>query len=110
MCGACWAHSVIETIESMAVIQNSTTSVPNLSVQQMIDCSKNNHGCEGGDTCNLLQWLLMEDINIESMEKYPSSDEKSTCKIESSKTQLPLSNKIRVKSFTCERYNNVVIK
>lgn len=85
----------------MAVIQNTTKNLPNLSVQQMIDCSKGNHGCAGGDTCNLLRWLLKENIYIESMEKYPTTYVDSTCQVDASRNQ---SNKIRIKSFTCERY------
>lgn len=28
-----------------------------LSVQQVIDCSYNNYGCNGGSTLNALDWL-----------------------------------------------------
>lgn len=55
-CGACWAHSTVATIESMLAIK--TGKLKELSVQQMVDCSLQNLGCRGGDTCVLLSWLV----------------------------------------------------
>lgn len=97
-CGACWAHSVIETIESMVAIQRNKTSVENLSVQQMVDCSRNfNRGCSGGDTCNLLEWMLFENVGIESMTDYPLTNTEGTCATDRNKEI------VKIKSFTCDR-------
>lgn len=43
LCGACWAHSVIGTVESMMAIERNSSTLE-LSVQQMIDCAANNNG------------------------------------------------------------------
>ena len=50
------AFSAVETVESMYAIATGKPP-PNLSVQEVIDCSYNNFGCEGGDTCLALKWL-----------------------------------------------------
>lgn len=71
-CGACYAYSVIEMIEANSAIhQNRTTT---LSVQQMIDCAENgNSGCNGGDSCLLLEWLVQNKIKIRTEKEYPQS-------------------------------------
>ena len=45
-CGSCWAFSTTSSIESLMRINNH--SVERLSEQQLVDCSKENNGCNGG--------------------------------------------------------------
>lgn len=103
-CGACWAHSVIETIESMAAIEHNTSTVRALSVQQMIDCAAgNNRGCAGGDTCNLLQWLVLNDVPIASELSYPQTGAQTPCSVERVTARVAAAgDPIRVRGFTCE--------
>ncbi|XP_006629543.3 cathepsin O [Lepisosteus oculatus] len=54
-CGGCWAFSVVGGIESVYGIQGH--SLEELSVQQVIDCSYKNKGCNGGSTVVALNWL-----------------------------------------------------
>lgn len=54
-CGACWAFSIVSGIESAYAIKRNT--LEKLSVQQVIDCSYNNYGCNGGSTISALSWL-----------------------------------------------------
>ncbi|CAH0561404.1 unnamed protein product [Brassicogethes aeneus] len=68
-CGACWAFSIIATVESMYAIKHG--KLLDLSVQQMIDCSTLNKGCDGGDLCRLLQWIKANNIRIEGDDLYP---------------------------------------
>lgn len=98
-CGACWAHSVIETIESMAAIEHNSTKVRRLSVQQMIDCAGNNRGCSGGDTCNLLQWLVLNDVGIVGEQNYPQTGSQTPCPFN---RLTPVAEPTRVRTFTCE--------
>lgn len=98
-CGACWAHSVIETIESMVAIKLNRTNAEELSVQQAIDCSRDsNFGCHGGNTCTLLRWFLDNNITIANKNAYPnlSNGWEGDCKIESARSGP------RVYNFTCE--------
>lgn len=67
----------------------------------MIDCAKDgNYGCEGGDTCSLLNWLVKNKINVTLENVYPFAFETQTCKL---KVQNP---GIQVKDFTCDKYVN----
>jgi cathepsin F len=45
-CGACWAFSSIQNIESIYFIKYG--KLPILSAQQLVDCSPNDSGCLGG--------------------------------------------------------------
>lgn len=79
-CGACWAFSTVETVESMAAMK--TGSVQVLSVQEIIDCAGNgNLGCNGGDTCSLLDWLVYNNIAIEPEKQYPLNWKTNVCKL-----------------------------
>ncbi len=100
MCGACWAHSVIETVESMSAIERNSSTI-DLSVQQMVDCAANNNGCLGGDTCNLLEWLVKENVVIQTMKDYPINDTDTQCKMGAIITNM--TQTAQVNWFTCER-------
>lgn len=79
-CGACWAFSAIETVESMVALKTGKLKI--LSVQEFIDCAKNgNLGCDGGDTCNLLQWIVDNDVGIQEEEDYPLVLKTEQCKL-----------------------------
>lgn len=52
------------------------------SLFQVIDCARNgNLGCDGGDTCSLLDWLTENKIKIEVEENYPLKLENGVCKL-----------------------------
>ncbi|XP_043289980.1 cathepsin O-like [Venturia canescens] len=97
-CGACWAFSTVECIESMIAIKNGT--LRSYSVQEMIDCAGNsNFGCEGGDICSLLNWLLLNKVPILPEKIYPVTGKSDACKLDKSKIST-----VRVTDFTCDSY------
>lgn len=66
----------------------------------MIDCAGNfNNGCEGGDTCNLLEWLWMESVAIQMMSVYPlqADNGDSVCRTNLKGVIHPI-----VRNFTCD--------
>lgn len=102
-CGACYAFSVIEMIEANLAIHKSLNKT--LSVQQMIDCAENgNSGCNGGDSCLLLEWLVNDKVKIRTEKEYPRSDDgmNQTCHV---LLNDPASSMevYQISDFTCNR-------
>lgn len=54
-CGSCWAFSVVGAMQSVHAIGGSR--LEQLSVQQILDCSFENQGCNGGSPFRALNWL-----------------------------------------------------
>lgn len=49
----------------------------------MIDCARNsNFGCEGGDICSLLEWLIGSKTRILLEKTYPLTRVTDTCSLE----------------------------
>ncbi|KAA0709472.1 Cathepsin O [Triplophysa tibetana] len=68
-CGGCWAFSVVEAIET--VFAKHAGKLQELSVQQVIDCSYRNHGCNGGSPVETLDWLMKTKLKLVSQVEYP---------------------------------------
>ncbi|GJQ65309.1 hypothetical protein Trydic_g7428 [Trypoxylus dichotomus] len=67
----------------------------------MIDCSIVTNGCDGGDTCTLLEWLKYNNVSILREDDYPLHLVTEECNIKNiSKTG------IYVKSYKCENLVN----
>ncbi|XP_018311145.1 cathepsin O [Mycetomoellerius zeteki] len=98
-CGACWAFSTVGVVESMYAIKNGT--LHSFSVQEMIDCMPGNFGCQGGDICSLLSWLLASKTRIISETDYPLTLQTDTCRLHkiSAKT-----SGVKVTDFTCDSF------
>lgn len=65
----------------------------------MIDCAKSgNYGCEGGDICLLLNWLVKSDTRVQFDSSYPIQLIDGPCKIKNT------TDGIKVKDYTCNRY------
>lgn len=102
-CGACYAYSVIEMIEAFLAIHENVTTT--LSVQQMIDCAENgNSGCDGGDSCLLLEWLLQNKIKIRTEKEYPRSKDgmNQTCHMLLDNDTNAMGT-YQITDFTCNR-------
>lgn len=90
--------AVVETIESILALK--TGRLEDLSIQQIIDCNGSEMGCQGGDPCQLLKWLFLNQIDLQLNENYPPLKDYSTkhaCDI----TKLKDSG-IRVKDYLCD--------
>ncbi|XP_069129562.1 cathepsin O-like [Argopecten irradians] len=97
-CGGCWAFSTAEVMESMYAIQKHLTP-PDLSVQEIIDCSLYNAGCTGGDTCAAMEWLIDSHVPVVTDKDYPLTDTSENCKL------LPTSSTgVKVMNYTCNSY------
>jgi C1A family cysteine protease len=57
-CGSCWAFSATETVESATLLAGR--SVPALAPQEIVDCDRNDDGCNGGDPREALSWVMSQ--------------------------------------------------
>ncbi|XP_003803057.1 cathepsin O [Otolemur garnettii] len=76
-CGGCWAFSVVGAVESACAIKGEP--LEDLSVQQVIDCSYNNYGCNGGSTVNALNWLNKMQVKLVKDSEYPFKAQNGLC-------------------------------
>jgi len=75
-CGSCWAFSSTGGTEGQWEI--ATGSLKSLSEQQLVDCSKQNSGCNGG----LMDYAFSfyESTSIASEDSYPYTARDGSCK------------------------------
>ncbi|XP_063366108.1 cathepsin O-like [Cydia amplana] len=97
MCGACWAFSTIGIVEAMAAIK--TGKLVPLSVQEAVDCATlGNAGCQGGDICLLLDWLMISKTAVQTAAEYPLRLMDGICRLSKNATG------VRVRTFTCDDF------
>merc|ERR1712000_509126 len=75
-CGSCWAFSSTGGTEGMWEI--ATGSLKSLSEQQLVDCSKQNSGCNGG----LMDYAFSyyKSTSIATEQSYPYTGRDGSCK------------------------------
>jgi hypothetical protein len=67
-CGACWAITAVETVESAHYL--STGSLYNLAESEIISCDKSCKMCDGGWPQNAYEWV-MDHGGLPLMESFP---------------------------------------
>jgi len=88
-CGSCWAFSTTESIESMNFLHgNPLTS---LSMQQIVDCDKNDDGCNGGDPPTAYQYVMSAG-GLETYADYPYTARNGKCVFDKSKISQSISS------------------
>ncbi|XP_053112131.1 cathepsin O isoform X2 [Hemicordylus capensis] len=76
-CGGCWAFSIVGGIESVYAIKRNI--LEELSVQQVIDCSYKNNGCNGGTTVGALSWLNQTRVKLVRDSEYTFKAQSGLC-------------------------------
>jgi len=80
-CGSCWAFSTTGAVEGAEFV--ATGTLTSYSEQQLVDCSTQNNGCNGGLMDYAFQYIESAPLEQESDYAYTARD--GTCQYESSK-------------------------
>lgn len=77
-CGSCWAFASTNALESFMRSQNY--NITRLSEQELVDCSKENHGCNGGIMHKAFDFII-NNKGLVSNEDYPYKAITKECNI-----------------------------
>jgi KDEL-tailed cysteine endopeptidase len=75
-CRSCWAFAAAGAMESIHFITNNKRT--NLSVQELVDCTYKDNGCDGGSAYEAFQYVINKH-GIHSSEQYPYVGNGSHC-------------------------------
>lgn len=75
-CGSCWSFSTTGAMEGAHF--NASKKLVSFSEQQLVDCSKRNHGCNGGSMQLAFMFLEQNAAVLES--NYAYTGRQGTCK------------------------------
>ena len=88
-CGSCWAFSSVGATESAWAIKHN--QLYNLSEQELVDCSSENHGCEGGEMDFAFQYIMNHSLCTNLSYPYIANND-NTCAINQCKPIVHISN------------------
>jgi len=82
-CGSCYTFSAIGALETAK--WRNTNSLPNLSEQQLVDCTGaagyGNGGCSGGWMHTCFKWIQEKSNGVPSQGDYPYTARVGTCRV-----------------------------
>jgi len=97
-CGGCWAFTAIASAEKEHFLY--TGQQLDLSQQELIDCSTENIGCQGGYLFEAFKYIKLNGVGFAS--EYPYYSAVSTCNIKEPKVKFPKTFVPQVLQFTLD--------
>lgn len=94
-CGSCWAFSTTGGLEGQHF--KATGKLVSLSEQNLVDCSKENDGCNGGRMDRAYQYIV-DNNGIDTYESYPYVGEERTCTFRRSKVGATCTGYVKIPS------------
>ncbi|CAG9566496.1 unnamed protein product [Danaus chrysippus] len=85
-CGSCWAFSASGNVESINAIK--TGKLIDVSEQQLVDCDKQDGGCDGGYPWNAMRYF--RESGAMSLKSYPYVATSENCRYDSSEVLIRL--------------------
>lgn len=80
-CGCCYAFAAAAVLETLYAIKTKSSTVTELSPQQILDCSSNgNNGCSGGNFGPSVRYLMGQGSKLATFQSYPYQGVKQACK------------------------------
>lgn len=110
-CGSCWAFSTTGVLEGQEALKKRKTSfkLTALSEQNLVDCSKDNHGCNGGNFQFALNSIEQEG-GIEDEESYPYEAVQKECRFNKKKAVFTDSGAATLEGADEEKLKELVAK
>lgn len=93
-CGSCWAFSTTGTLEGQHALKSG--NLVSLSEQNLVDCSLQNYGCNGGWPSIAMEYIKTNGVDSESTYSYVGYDE--SCKYNRSNVESFLNQIILIPS------------
>lgn len=76
--GSCWAFSTVVSVEGINKIK--TGELWSLSEQELVDCDKDNNGCDGGLMEHALNFIAKAE-GLTTENSYPYTAKDGTCQL-----------------------------
>lgn len=96
-CGACWAFSVVQAVESIDSIAIGCTNLLRFSEQSLIDCNFDSIGCDGGNPYVAMAYIASEQDGKFNLEQdYPYKGVAGDCLFDNYEKVGSLSDYIRI--------------
>ncbi|CEG35252.1 cysteine protease family [Plasmopara halstedii] len=78
-CGSCWSFATVSVIESAQCIANGGQSLTKYSEQQLVNCDKQNRGCNGGSPNYAFDYVQKNGLCMQH--SYPYTGYVDSCRI-----------------------------
>nr|AFP73333.1 cysteine protease [Solanum peruvianum] len=88
-CGCCWAFSAVGSLEGAYKI--ATGNLMEFSEQELLDCTTNNYGCNGGFMTNAFDFII-ENGGISRESDYEYLGEQYTCRSQEKTAAVQISS------------------